>query len=580
VALWAWLAAAAFAQTAAVPVPGPSPAAALYAAPDTLAGLADSLDAPSPEPSGLLQPIVDSYLTGLLQHDPELATRYGLHQADSRLTRYDARSIARREAFNERHLRMLEKLPLERLSHDEKIDRLQLLFDLQSQGSWPSIEGVLDAPLSTIELHFLHEHGSERDRLEAALSRFEQYPLILRQGRRTIESASKFERASAKTILPGARQVCEEVAARLLSAFPEQQGRIERAAAAAARELDRFEAFVKTLPVARGGWRAGRPALDEELSRHLVDVDAGDLKHRIDRETRRVLADLREAAGELFPGVHWQEAVRSVTAHPDKERILDEYEGVVRRARAHSNETGVATPTAEELEIHPTPEHQRLELPFAAYEAPLPLDATRKGHLFVTLAPPGASKSKEEEWLRANANFGVIAINAVHEGFPGHHLQMTRTKDDAAPLRRLFWDMFLGEGWAHYIEGVMSDTGFLDADGRLMMLFERRWQLARARATLGLHVEGWSTERATKYIRHALGITRAEAESSVTRYAVLDPVESLAYSMGRVELLALRSRTVQRLGPRFTMREFHDRLLAYGALPLPILEKLLERDWK
>jgi uncharacterized protein (DUF885 family) len=574
------LAAAAFAQTASVPYSGAAAPVPLYAAPDTLGGLVESLDSPSPEPSGKLEPIVQSYLSGLVQHDPELATRYGLHEGDSRLTRYDARSIARREAFNERHIRMLEKLRPEQLSHDEKIDRLLLLFDLQGQGSWPTLEGVLDAPLSTIELHFLHEHGTERERLGTALSRFEQYPLILRQGRRTIVSASKYERGSVRSILPGARQACEELVTRLLSVIPEQRERIERAARAASRELDRFEAFVKKVPTERGGWRVGREGLDEELPRHLLGADTDELKKRVDRETRRALAELREAAGELFPGLGWQQAVRSVIRHPEKDRLLDEYQTAYARAIAHISETGIATPTGAKLEMHATPEHQRLELPFAAYEAPLPLDDTREGHLFVTLAPEGASKRRQEEWLRANANFGVIAINTVHEGVPGHHLQMTRAKEGATPLRRLFWDMFLGEGWAHYVEGLMFDTGYLDAEGRLMMLFERRWQLARARATIGLHAEGWSSERATNYIRRALGIPRADAESSVTRYAVLDPVESLAYSMGRLELLELRSRTVQRLGPRFTMKEFHDRLLAYGAMPIPILEKLLERDWR
>jgi uncharacterized protein (DUF885 family) len=542
--------------------------------------LVESLDLPSPAPSGKLEPIVQSYLSGLVEHDPELATRYGLHEGDSRLTRYDARSIARREAFNERHIRMLEKLRPEDLSHDEKIDRLLLLFDLQAQGSWPSLEAVLDSPINTIELHFLNEHGTEQERLASVLSRFEQYPLILRQGRRVIDSATKYERATARTNLPGARQACVELAARLLTAFPEQRERIERAAAAASRELDRFEAFVKSLTTARGGWRVGRLGLDEELPRHLLDADTDEVLRRVRRETRLVLADLRDTAGELFPGLDWQAAVRAVIAHPDKDHLLEVYRNAFDRARSHIASAGIATPPEAELKFHATPEHQRLELPFAAYESSLPLDDSSIGHLFVTLAPEGVSKKKQEDWMRANANYGVIDINAAHEGAPGHHLQMSRAKSGAAPLRRLFWDMFLGEGWAHYVEGLMADTGYLDPAGRLMMLFERRWQLARARATIGLHAEGWSSDRATKYIRRALGISRADAESSVTRYAVLDPIESLAYSMGRLELLELRSRTVQRLGSRFTMKEFHDRLLAYGALPIPILEKLLERDWR
>jgi hypothetical protein len=547
---------------------------------DTLQSLYRTYDGAKKRPSGQIDAITTDYLGGMSAVDPESATRLGLHSGDARATSYDKKTELKRDAFYERLLLRLDKIPAGSLGFDDRVDHYLLASDLRSQGSLPTLEAVLNSPLTTISMHFLYRFAPKRKRYETALSRFEQYPKILRQGRRQIESASRFERSTARADLPGARLICEDFAKRLAKGLPEQKERVERAAAAASRELDRFEEFLADLPLDRTGWRMGRKALDEVLSEHLVGADTDELLRRISRETQATLAELRATAAELFPGMSWQRAIKKIVRHPAPSEILDAYRAATERAKKHIAEAGVATPPYAKLQVHPTPEHERVAIPFAAYEGPLALDGTKTGHLFATLPPRSAGPSELEDWLQANAVYEVIDLNSVHEAFPGHHVQLSRSKQSPNPLRRIVWDIFFGEGWAHYIEGVMADTGFMGPSGRLVMLFERRWQLARARVTLGLHAQGWSAESATRYIQKTLGLPRADAESSVTRYAVLDPMESLAYSMGRLEILGVRERTRRRLGDRFSLKEFHDRLLTYGAIPIALVERLLERDWK
>ena len=121
---------------------------------------------------------------------------------------------------------------------------------------------------------------------------------------------------------------------------------------------------------------------------------------------------------------------------------------------------------------------------------------------------------------------------------------------------------------------------FLSPGGRLLTLYERYWQLVRARVTIGLHADGWSLKRAENYLARKLDLPAEQALEAVRRYALLYPVESISYALGRLEIIRIREEARERLGDRFTLKAFHDRLLSYGGIPLRFIEEALKRDWK
>ena len=92
----------------------------------------------------------------------------------------------------------------------------------------------------------------------------------------------------------------------------------------------------------------------------------------------------------------------------------------------------------------------------------------------------------------------------------------------------------------------------------------------------GINAFGWSRERAIAYIRDHAHVPRLRAEVPVDRYPIW-PAQGLSYALGRLEIRRLRSAAERALGRRFDIKEFHDRVLADGAVPLPVLRENIER---
>ncbi|OGR58548.1 MAG: hypothetical protein A2X36_06120 [Elusimicrobia bacterium GWA2_69_24] len=531
-----------------------------------------------PEATDRFQAAVQLYLDGLAGVDPEAASYLGIHSGDGVLTAHDSRSRARRDAFYRRVSRALDRIPAERLSREDAVDHL--LLSGQMGAGEPEVGTFLTSPLETISMQLTKDYAPVERRAAAALARLEQYPKVLRQGRRQAETAPRIAAEAALEEAAGVRVFLDETQRVLAALLPSEDARIRRAVAASRRELGRFESALRQ-PRPGGGWAAGRKAVEEALRSHLPQATLDGLRSLAEEQAAATLGELKDLAARLFPGRSWRDAVSAAGRKPLKlEEILDAYRAAIARARRHIADAGIATPPAGEVTVLATPEYLRSSITEAAYDGPLPLGPTRDGQVFVTLPPPGAAPAEVERWLATYGVPEIIDLTALHEATPGHHLQLSRQKEHPAPIRRIFWDYFLGEGWAHYMEGVLADSGFLKDGGRLLMLYERYWQLVRARVAMGLHAEGWSLARGARVLAESLGLDRADAARAARLYALLDPMESMSYALGRLEILRIKGRQKERLGARFSEKQFHDRVLSYGAIPLPLIEAALERDWR
>lgn len=175
---------------------------------------------------------------------------------------------------------------------------------------------------------------------------------------------------------------------------------------------------------------------------------------------------------------------------------------------------------------------------------------------------------------------------AFHETIPGHHLQVAIALEraQAHPLQRFgVYDAALrhngafGEGWALYSERLADEMGLFSGDlDRLGMLSAMAYRAARLVVDPGLHVLGWSRERAIDYLTAHTTAARSEAESEIDRY-IAWPGQATGYYVGYLEIARLRAEAQRRLGARFDIRAFHDRVLEDGALPMPALGAKIER---
>jgi uncharacterized protein (DUF885 family) len=169
---------------------------------------------------------------------------------------------------------------------------------------------------------------------------------------------------------------------------------------------------------------------------------------------------------------------------------------------------------------------------------------------------------------------------AFHEGIPGHHLQVAlgQERTENHPLVRYSFFSGFGEGWALYAERLADEMGLYSSDLDRLGDLGGGQALRAARLVVdpGLHVLGWTRQRAIDYMLAHVPESREYIESEVDRY-IADPGQATAYMIGRLEIERLRHEAEQRLGPKFDIRQFHDRVLESGAVPLPLLRSHIER---
>lgn len=169
---------------------------------------------------------------------------------------------------------------------------------------------------------------------------------------------------------------------------------------------------------------------------------------------------------------------------------------------------------------------------------------------------------------------------SFHETIPGHHLQGTIALERGASvpaIARYFWSPGMGEGWAEYAEELADEMGLYSSDtARFGMLADLALSAALLVVDTGIHWLGWTRTQAIDYLREHTHVPLLRAEVSVDRYP-LWPAQGVSYALGRFEIRRLRALAQQRLRDRFDIREFHDRVLENGAVPLPMLRAAIQR---
>jgi uncharacterized protein (DUF885 family) len=168
---------------------------------------------------------------------------------------------------------------------------------------------------------------------------------------------------------------------------------------------------------------------------------------------------------------------------------------------------------------------------------------------------------------------------AFHEGYPGHHLDLSLAQErtGAHPVARILGNSGYSEGWGLYAEELANEMGLYSGDlAQLGRLSSAAFRAARLVVDPGLHRLGWSREQAIAYMLAHTVLSREGATSEVDRY-IVNPGQATAYMTGRLEILRLRDEAERRLGDRFDIRAFHDRVLGAGRVPLPFLRAEVER---
>jgi uncharacterized protein (DUF885 family) len=164
---------------------------------------------------------------------------------------------------------------------------------------------------------------------------------------------------------------------------------------------------------------------------------------------------------------------------------------------------------------------------------------------------------------------GGAEITAVHEAFPGHHMQIAlAAAQTERPISRILGNSAYVEGWARYAEALAEEAGIYATPYAPMT--RRLWPARGMVVDPGLHVMGWTPEQVIEFIRESGRFRGEDAAGLVDRIAIM-PGQLTAYDSGGLEILALRREAEQALGDRFDVRDFHERVLEHGSVPLTAL---------
>jgi len=235
----------------------------------------------------------------------------------------------------------------------------------------------------------------------------------------------------------------------------------------------------------------------------------------------------------------------------DKEELLQSSRDMVQRAESVMPKW-VGNMPEQAVEVVPFEEHEEGRGMSAHYR---PGNADRPGEYRIPLFEP-------EEQSRGNAE----AV-AFHEAWPGHHLQVAvgQSVEGLHPITQIIWFSGPGEGWARYAEALAEEMGLYETTTGPIQ--RRAWPARGMVVDPGIHLFGWTREEAIEFMMESGRFGESISEQMVDRIAIL-PGQLTAYDSGGLEILALRKMAEDAMGKDFDIRDFHDRILENGTIPL------------
>jgi uncharacterized protein (DUF885 family) len=525
-----------------------------------LSGCAMPQDVPRP-----LADLYDLYLADRAALDPEWGTSIGLHDHDGRLTRYDDASWRARIALVDRYLALIPGDSL-----DARLWRAALLSEQYEYRRRDARTETPSLPLGAVSVLYdmlVKDYAPRPERLANINRRLRDIPSMVGEVRSMLRRPPRVWTESAIEDAQGTIEFLDEL--------KEADGTLVEGARAAYRA---YLQFLKgeLLPRSDGAFAVGKAAYEFHLRTDLFLPYGADELERIGRREFDLTIRMLEAIAQDWPGV-LEEMKHD---HPKADELVAVYTKECARARQHLIDRDlVAIPSWERLEVVETPPFLRSSVPYAAYSRPGPLDAARIGHFYVTPVDKARDADAQERQLAAH-NIYDIPGTVWHEAYPGHHLQFVYAKDIHSKIRKLNDASILSEGWGLYCEELAYETGyFTKPKERLMQLNWRLQRAARVLLDVSLHTGKMAFADAVKFLVEKVRMNEEQATGSVTDYTKM-PTYFPSYLLGMLEIVRIREKFRANLGPRFTLRGFHERFLAFGNVPPSLIEAELEREWR
>ena len=519
---------------------------------------------------------------------PTAGSRIGRHEYDGQLPDLSPSQNKRREEELRRGLSELRALGINGLNETGRLSyRIMELFLRRELFIFNDLKPLENNPMRhtgylNVSGYIRRDYAPLEDRIRSATSAMKQAPdflEVLDQALSdrisshvvdmSVESYSGMARFYRVDLADAATGVTDpeivtkfnqarETAAVALDSF------VERLKSRGASGPDGFAIGTKLY----SGMLATGEGLDAPLSR-IAAIGQANLEDN--------LARIKELAQSIAPGRSVSEIVEEIGRnHPQAQQLIPETRGMLEDIRQSLIDFDVITvPSEDRCQVIETPTYMRYA--FAAMDSAGALETrATESFYYVTPVEDDWTDKQAEEWL-SNFNYDTLKIISVHEVYPGHfvHHLHNRYGRELPLVNRVATAYSFTEGWAHYTEQMILETGYGEGQPKLLLtqLLEALVRNCRYMCSLRMHTEKMTLDEATKFFMENAYMAELPARREALR-GTFDP-GYLNYTLGKLMILKLREDYQREQGGAYNLKEFHDRLLSFGGPALPLLRPAL-----
>jgi uncharacterized protein (DUF885 family) len=544
--------------------------------------------------------LVNEILEFCWKDSPVEATFLGIHKYDDRLDKTDSESRRRHLKKAKGYLKKLDGFSSDpkrraknaKLSEDEEMD-WKILRDSfrveiaeEEKIRWLKRYALIypETALYGCYILILRDFAPLSQRMRSVLARLKQIPRLMKEGKENLRRGRDIPRTWTQVAIEataGGREFLKQIIPPFAEKVPHLKKDLLVANQKALSAFDDYEDFLKKqlLQRSKGSFAVGEKFYNFLLSvHHQLPYTADDLLPIGNRIIKQTQAEMKFLAKRINPRKSWVKIVEELKKkYPAKENLLKFYKKETARARDFVKRRDLVTiPKGESLSVMETPVFERSTIPYGAYMEPAPFEKKQEGFFWVTPINEKLPAKQQEEQLQGHNSY-VAVITALHEAYPGHHLQLVHCNKIKSKVRREFATSLFAEGWALYCEELMYDEGFYTKpETRLLQLKDQLWRACRVVIDASLHTNRMSFNKAVNMLVNVAKLEKINAIAEVKRYSYT-PTQPMTYIMGKIEILKLRDDFKKLKGKAFNLKKFHDQLLSYGTIPVQMVrERMIE----
>ncbi len=549
---------------------------------------------PRPQPATKFSGVVDQYLDDFARRHPSIAAGNGIHEHDDLLDDYSATGIRAEVDALRRDKVRLQGFDARSLTPDERVDQRILLgvidgwlLEQETLKNWQR-NPMLYATALTDGVHNLMtmESSPAPIRMRNIISKLRHVPELIGAARTNIVNPPRLFAERGAAMMHGAsdmlgRDLDLAFAADLNKALRDS---LRVAADAAIPLIAAYTTYLEkeVIPKTSGDFTIGAENLARRYrAEELIDTPLDRMVAIGERELSVSQKEFRAAAERLAPGkdplTTWL-AVRK--QHPKMGGVVAATRQIVDSLTAFVARKEIASlPPTERVIVQPA---QPFDLGFASMHASPPLEKTPvKSIFYITDARADMPLAEQDAWLE-RYNYASLGNTAAHEAMPGHWLHSTYMRKTPGKVRRIwiglnpFPQPSSGQdGWAHYAEQMVLDEGFGNRDPRqrLAQVSDALTRICRMLSGIKVHTKQWTLADAQRCFEEQAYVSAPAAKREAER-ASYDPTYG-GYFLGKRGILKLRADYKARMGAKFNLREFHERIMTNGIAPIWAHRQLL-----